>query len=161
MYDQLQDCFSRFNSEDTIKESMHANETQINESLNQAVSRCCPKFKLFGSSMTLNTRVSSVLCKRNDGFDKYYHHLYKQLNINQQDCKQYYLEKGINALHDMKTKHYQKAVSKDYRRKRKHNIEAKKREQIFAARTEKQIGTYGSGKAFDSDSEKEDTVQKN
>ena len=155
MYDQLKNCFARFNSEEAIKESMHKHETQINKSLNQEVSRSCPKFKLLGTSMTLKTRVNTVLCKRNNGYKQYYEQALKKLHINQKDCKQYHFDNGVVRQHETKLMHYRKIISKDYRRKRKHKIEAMKREQVLDSRIEKVQGTYGSGKAFENDSDAE------
>ena len=82
MYDQLLDCFAKFRTSEAIQESIHRYETQINESLNQAISRTCPKFKLFGTTMTLTNRISKVVCTRNLSFKRYYDTIFEKLSTN-------------------------------------------------------------------------------
>ena len=41
---KLSDCLATFNTEESIRESMHPYDTQLNESLNQSIGQICPKF---------------------------------------------------------------------------------------------------------------------
>ena len=161
MYQQLKECFEPFATEKSIRESLHPFETNLNEALMNAIQRTCPKFKLLGTSMTLTTRVCKVLCTRNMGFKNYITTVLKNLNVNQLECKQYYFDKAIVRIDRNKIRNYRNQQSRDYLRKRKHKKEASKREQVLSARTEKKVGTYGSGAAFENnDSENEDKKNK-
>mmetsp|Transcript_35972 Transcript_35972/g.41699 ORF Transcript_35972/g.41699 Transcript_35972/m.41699 type:complete len:165 (+) Transcript_35972:143-637(+) len=111
MYIQLQEIFDKFGSEESIKESMHLFETQLNEALNQAIGQTCPKFKLLGTSMTLTTRVSKVLFVRNIGYKGYYAQVFEALRINQQDCKQHYFDTAITRINRNKIRNYSGKMS--------------------------------------------------
>ena len=141
--------------EETIKESLYLFKTNLNEAANQAVGRTCPKFKLLGTSMTLKTRVCKVASTRNMGYKKYIDAVLKALHVNQLDCQQHYFDKAIIRMDQTKIKNYRKQQTREYKQIRKHKIEAAKREQVFAARTEKKVGTYGSGLAFEKNDETE------
>ena len=54
-YKQLVTSLSRFQTSEALKESMYDMDTQANEALNQAVAQFCPKYKHFGTTMTLST----------------------------------------------------------------------------------------------------------
>ena len=55
MYSQLKESVARFQTEQNVIECLHKYGTQSNEGLNMSVSRYIPKFKHYGTSMSLNT----------------------------------------------------------------------------------------------------------
>lgn len=60
-YNQLTEAVETFTTDENIKEMLHTFDTQQNEALNMTVSRYVPKFKHFGTTMALNTRVRCVI----------------------------------------------------------------------------------------------------
>ena len=57
MYQQLKDAVEPFQTEQQVRETLHNYDTQHNEAMNMAVSRYVPKFKHYGTTMALDTRV--------------------------------------------------------------------------------------------------------
>ena len=76
----------------------------------QAIGPPCPKFKLLGTTMTLRTRVCKVLCTQNIGFKKNIATVLKELNDNQLEYKQYYFDKLLSELTEIKSKILQSTV---------------------------------------------------
>jgi len=111
MYMQLQEIFEKFGSEESIEELMHLFEIQLNEALDQAIGQTCPNFKLLGTSMTLTTRVSKVLCLQNIGYKGYYDQVFEALCINQQDCEQHYFDTAITWINRNKIRNYSGKMS--------------------------------------------------
>ena len=75
MYEQLCSAVARFQTKKNILECLHKYDTQQNESLNMSVSRYVPKFKHFGTTMALDTRVRCVIGVRNLGYANFYNTL--------------------------------------------------------------------------------------
>ena len=72
MYQQLCSAVERFQEDENVRECLHMFNTQINESLNMCVSRYVPKFKHFGGTMALDSRVRCVIGVHNLGYANYY-----------------------------------------------------------------------------------------
>ena len=70
-YKQLCAAVERFQSDENIRECLHPYNTQLNESLNMCVSRYVPKFKHFGTTMSLDSRVRCVIGVHNVGYANY------------------------------------------------------------------------------------------
>lgn len=130
-------------------ESMHALDTQLNEALNMAVARSCPKFKHLGQTMTLTTRVSIVALVRNCGYAGFYQIMMDKMGIIQETnsiCRNFIVK------HDQaRTRKRAREATAEYKRVRKFAIEAMKRESVLEARTGD--NDYGAGIAFDDDAE--------
>ena len=60
-YHQLTEAVRTFTTDEIIKETLHDFDTQQNEALNMAVSRYVPKFKHYGTTCALDTRVRCVI----------------------------------------------------------------------------------------------------
>ena len=125
-----------------MEENMHPNNTQTKESLNNAVGRLCLKFKQFGTTLTLTTRVNIVVSILNTGFKAFYNKLFQELGI-QQSCNKC-LSNRIVRLDKLKRNNAIRKTTIDYIPQYKHDIQPKKREQNLEERTSTKVGTYGS-----------------
>ena len=72
MHKQVSLAIERFQDEEHVKECLHLNDTNINESLNMSVSRLVPKFKHYGTTMALDSRIRLVLGVHNLGYAEFY-----------------------------------------------------------------------------------------
>ena len=79
MYTQLSDAVKVFQTEDNVKECLHNYDTQLNEAMNMAVSRYVPKFKHYGTTMALDTRIRCVIGSHNMGYQGFYLALLRNL----------------------------------------------------------------------------------
>ena len=78
MYQQLNDAIEVFKSEENVKETLHDYSTQQNEALNMAVSRYVPKFKHFGTTTSLDTRIRCAIGTHNVSHRTFYSTLLKK-----------------------------------------------------------------------------------
>ena len=129
MYCQLCSTLEKFQTPTALQESMHFHDTQLNESLNQSISRMCPKFKHFGASMTLSTRVHLVAIIRNIGYKACYNQLLQALQILPQSNK--YFFEFIDKHDKVRRDQYARNVSAEYMRARKHKTKAKYENKCF------------------------------
>lgn len=135
---------------DVLAESLHEYDTQTNEALNMAVGRRCPKFKHIGHTMTLATRVSSVVCIKNCGFKRYHDFMAERVKMRQPTEYSNFIQRYDSRRADKKIRD----ASHEFKRKRKHKIEAMKREQVLEKRTDQ--GDYQSGIANQLSDDEED-----
>ena len=148
MYSQIQKVVQNFSAIDTLKESMHSYSTQKNEALNQSIARVAPKFKHFGATLTLNTRISLVIAITNEGYATFYLQLLPQL-VNLTIDNNRIVQSGIQQIEKMRQKNLNRKASKEFKRARKHKIQAKISSQVYEERTSqrKKYGTYGTNQA--------------
>ena len=106
--------------------------------------------------MTLTTRVNIVISIRNAGFNAFYTTLLTALGMLAEDGQNTHLKHGLERIDQMKTMHARATASAAYKRTRKYNNEAKKKEQVLEERTSKPTGDYGSGIGFVSDDQDSD-----
>ena len=66
-----------------IAESIHDFDTQLNEALNMAIARACPKFKHMGQTLTLQTRVAMIASIKNKGYKNYHDGISDKLQMQQ------------------------------------------------------------------------------
>jgi len=123
----------------------HPFDTQINEAMNNAVSRRCPKNKVFAGSGGLQYRVASVAGQHTQGATQYTRNVYKQCGMQ------------MSALQESFWRQKEKRRSDDGAYKAQFKRKRKRSEKIHAARFEtvkqerqdnKSGKTYGSGVAL-------------
>jgi len=78
MFKQLEQALLRFKEKSMVKDCLHQNNTQMNESLNLRISKYAPKNKHFGASTSLDTRISTVVAVVNMGYTEFYNTLIDQ-----------------------------------------------------------------------------------
>ncbi len=99
MYEQLTHAVERFQTEDNVKECLHKYDTQHNEGLNMSVSRYVPKFKHYGTSMSLDTRVRCVIGSHNMGYTTYYKTMLTKLGcLEEKDNENRPISSGIARI---------------------------------------------------------------
>ena len=103
-----------------------------------------PKFKHFGATMTLTTRVCVAVGIHNMGIKGFYNGVFHTLGMNDDDYYQP-IQHAIDRLHCNKTTSSQRKSSLEYKRKRTHQPDALKWEQVAQKRREVVQGTYQSG----------------
>ena len=64
-----------------LEESQHTGNTQINEALNQSISKYAPKNKYLGSTMTLTHRVHVAVGIHNLENLTFWEHVYQELEF--------------------------------------------------------------------------------
>ena len=150
MYSQIEKVVQNFNGMDTLKESIHSYSTQKNEALNQCIARVAPKFKHFGATLTLQTRIFLVIAIANEGYSTFYGKLLPQL-VNLNVHNQHIVHNGIQKIEKVRQKNMNRKASTQFKRARKHKIRAKIKEQVYEERIskEKNYGTYESGFNFE------------
>ena len=80
MYKQLCDAVRRFQTKETIAECLHPFNTQKNEAFNQMVARMVPKFKHFGTTPVLDTRIAVAASVCNIGYTAFYDKLINRIS---------------------------------------------------------------------------------
>ena len=64
-----------------LKALHHPFDIQMNEAMNNAVARRCPKNKMFAGSQSLVYRVASVAVQQTKGANKYMSDVYERLGM--------------------------------------------------------------------------------
>lgn len=150
MYQQLTDAVARFQTEKNIRECLHKYDTQINEGLNMTVSRYVPKFKHYGTTMSLDTRIRCVIGQHNMGYANYYSTLLKNLGCIENNDDKSYLSQGIARIGQTKYNNRIHKQKVDVKRRRKYGQLAKTTKQILEERIDRaqKMGTYEAGVAI-------------
>ena len=99
----------------------HRFDTQINEAMNNAMSRRCSKNKVFAGSGGLQYRVALVAGQHTQGAIKYTKDLYKQCGME------------MSQLHESFRKQKEKRQNKDAAYKAQFKRKSKQNEKIHAA----------------------------
>ena len=135
-------AYSPFIQPHRLQESLHPYDTQLNESLNQKVSKYAPKTKCFSTSMALTYRISIAIGVHNLGHLRFWEEVFSDLGI----------DMSINLRNYLFRKDKAKENKKEYQsrpeRKRKRNQEKfdKIQEDLKKLKKDKKRGaTYGSG----------------
>ena len=132
MYEQLKKAVERFQTKENIVECLHKYDTQQNEGLNMSVSRYVPKFKHYGTSMSLDTRIRCVVGTHNMGYSTFYSTLLANLGcIEKRDGENRHLSSGITRIGKTKLRHRTYKQKLEVKRRRKHGQQARTRQQIF------------------------------
>ena len=147
MYQQIASAVERFQDDEHVKECLHLNDTNINESLNMSVSRLVPKFKHFGTTMALDSRVRLVLGVHNLGYAEFYLTLLHNLGCLDEMAIQQPISTSITRLSTRKMYMGTKKKTVEYKRRRKHGREAKTKQQLYEEGIDraKNLGTYATG----------------
>ena len=151
MYDQLKSSVARFQTEKNVTECLHKYDTQSNEGLNMSVSRYVPKFKHYGTSMSLDTRVRCVIGTNNMGYTTYYKTLLTNLGcLEERDDESSNLSSGITRIGKTKSSNKIHKQKQEVKRRRKHSMQARTRQQVLEERTDRaeNMGTYRAGIAI-------------
>ena len=151
MYEQLTNAVKKFQSDENVKECLHKYDTQHNEALNMSVSRYVPKFKHYGTSMSLDTRVRCVIGAHNMGYTTYYKTLLTKLGcLAESDNENCHLSSGIIRIGKRKSCNKKYKQQLHVKRKRKHGQLAKTKQQLYEERVDraKKLGTYETGVAI-------------
>ena len=151
MYKQLTDAVARFQSEKNIKECLHKYDTQINEGLNMTVSRYVPKFKHYGTTMSLDTRIRCVVGQHNMGYATYYSTLLKNLGcLENNDDDKSPLSQGLIRMNQTKLNNRLHKKKVEVKRRRKYGQLAKTRKRLLEERIDRaeKKGTYEAGVAI-------------
>ena len=100
MYQQLLQVLERFQTDDNIRDCLHKYDTQMNEGLNMSVSRYVPKFKHYGTTMSLDTRLRCVIGQHNMGYESYYKTLLYNLGCLEEeyDSEYCHISSGIARI---------------------------------------------------------------
>ena len=156
-YNQMHKVVQKFSSYGKLCESIHDGDTQKNEALNTAIARVAPKFKHFGGTMTLPTRINLVAAVTNMGYREFYMNFLPMLGLSVADL-QSDLVTGITRYDSNKRKNYERKISVEYKRQRRHKIKAKIRQQVYNLRVSERMnyGDYNSGHVFRDDEDVND-----
>jgi hypothetical protein len=107
----------------------HPFDTQMNEGMNNAVSRRCPKNKVLAGSGGLKYRVASVAGQQTQGVTKYNKDEYKRCGMKMSQLQESFWKQKEKRRNDGA------AYKAQFNQKRKQN-EMKRNEKIHAARFE-------------------------
>ena len=151
-YQQLTDAVKCFQEEENVKECLHNFDTQQNEALNMAVSRYVPKFKHYGTTMALDTRIRCVISSHNMGYRDFYLALLTDLGCtDDNNLKSRMISSGIAKVNDTRIQNKKRKQLPSVKRKRQYGVLAKTKQEIFEQRVDRanKLGTYQSGIAID------------
>ena len=156
-FHQLKNVFDKFSSFDKLCESIHDGSTQKNEGLNNAIARVAPKFKHYGATMTLKTRIFLVAAIANIGYKEFYLNFLPMLGIAVNDDSNDFMT-GITRFDINKKNNYVRKISADYKRKRRYQIKAKIRQQVYEqiVSERQNYGDYASGVALEDEAPQDD-----
>ena len=165
MYEQLISGLERFQTKRSIEECLHPFDTQKNESINQQIARFVPKFKHFGTTTALDTRVATVVGIVNYGYEKFYNELIDQIGIFNKTNRPF-ISIGISQLNQCKLNNQQLKKKQEYMRQRSHGKDAKQRQEVYEERIDEieNLGTYGTAVCFEtneSNKQKQTTTKTN
>ena len=155
MYLQLGESLQKFQKKENVRECFHSFDTQKNEAVNNVIARVAPKFKHFGTTPALDTRICTVVGSTNMGYKKFYNDLIKLL-VNSEAITDTVIAKGIKRIDLIKNNNCKRKKTKKNKRDRTHGKESKSKKEVYEARIddEKNMGTYkGSIAVNDSDDE--------
>ena len=164
-YHQLTEAVRTFTTDEIIKETLHDFDTQQNEALNMAVSRYVPKFKHYGTTCALDTRVRCVIGSHNMGYKDFYLSLLINLGcLNDTSIETTLISTGISRINETRKQNKRIKALPDVKRRRQHGLLAKTKQQIYEERVDRasKMGTYKTGIAIDFDvteNKKENTRQ--
>ena len=149
-YEQMCLAVERFQTDENIKECLHSYDTQYNESLNNSVARYAPKFKHYGTTMSLESRVRLVIGVHNSGYSNYYLTLLTFLGCIGKSDEDRLLFNGIHRISKTKLNNQQMKQTATYKRKRKHGQMARTKQQLYEEGVDRanKMGTYESGIAI-------------
>ena len=159
MLDQLEESVRKFQTKENVKECLHSFDTQKNEAVNNLIARVAPKFKHFGTTPALDTRVSTVAGTTNMGYKEYYINLLHML-VNSESITGSVIEAGIKRTDRIKQNNRKRKSTNKNKRDRTHGKESRSKRAVFEERIddEKNMGTYkGSIAMNDSDDEEKTT----
>ena len=143
MYSQLKQVVARFQERDSIAECLHQFNTQKCEAFNNVVARFAPKFKHFGTTPVLDTRLATVVAINNIGYQAYYSRLLHE-TLEPTNTKPFVFT-GIQKIHKKKTLNSKHKKYINTIRKRIHGKEAKAAREVLELRIDaaEKLGTYG------------------
>ena len=116
-----------------------------------SVSRYVPKFKNYGTSMSLDTRVRCVIGSHNMGYTTYYKTLLCKLGcLEENDDKNCHISSGISRIGKAKSSNKEYKQQVHVKRKRKYGQLAKTKQQLFEEGVDRarKLGTYETGVAI-------------
>jgi len=145
MYKQVKSSISKFQTKELVIDCLHNFDTNVNESLNILVARMCPKFKHFGASNSLHTRVCIVAGIHNIGYENFYVNTLSNLGIidsNNIDL----ISSNITRINSTKQQDRKRRKTLEFKRSRLYGKRAKTRTQVYEERVdrERKAGTYGT-----------------
>ena len=157
MYEQINESLSKFQTKENVRECLHSFDTQKNESVNNAIARVAPKFKHFGTTPALDTRISTVVGYTNMGYEEYYRTLLCML-VNSDSIKGSLIESGIKRTGKIKDDNKKRKRTKKFKRDRTHGKESKTQREVYEARIDKKnnMGTYKGSIAMNDSSDDDD-----
>ena len=143
MYLQIKECLSKFQTIDNVGECLHSFDTQKNEAINNAIARVVPKFKHFGTTPALDTRISTVMGCTNMGYAEYFLSLICML-VNSESIKGSLIESGIKRTCKIKDNNRKRKSTNKYKRDRTHGKESKTKREVYESRIDEKnnMGTY-------------------
>ena len=77
LYDQMKGAYQPYITPERCMESLHCHDTQLNEALNSLVAKYAPKNRSYGTTMSLNNRISIVIGIHNLGHYRYWKNVFE------------------------------------------------------------------------------------
>ena len=74
-------AYAPYTTLELIRESQHPYDTQLNESLNNVISKFAPKNRNYAHSMSLSNRIAIVIGCHNYGNLKFWREVYASLDL--------------------------------------------------------------------------------
>ena len=143
VYKQIKSEYEKFVTEERLKECYHNFDTQLNESLNNAIAKVAPKNRTYCKSLSLSARVHIVIGIQNYGYKKYWNTLVtKKLGIEMSESFRNFLQKREKDLNRHKS--YQKELR--VKRMRIENYLKKMNAEIAKQLKDKQRGATYEGR---------------
>ena len=146
LYSQILNAYAPYTTPERIAESNHPYDTQLNESLNNVVSRYAPKNRTYGTTMSLSNRIAIVIGVHNLGHLGFWKEVYHLIGLPMStDLHNNLLRK--DGRKDLKRKYNEKKEVKSKRAKKNHDkTKDMIKKQIADA---KRGATYRSGIALE------------
>ena len=145
IFNQLNEIFERFTTDEKLLESLHHGDTQANESFNNQLAYLAPKSVNYSQSKSLHFRLAIAICFNNNGYEYTWTQIFNTIGM----------PLGSKTIEHLKIKDKRKqnkvdkSQTPDFKRKRQHKTNAKILERIYEERRiiENNLGDYGPGLA--------------
>lgn len=97
-YEKMKEIWKKFTSESRLRECWHTFDSQMNESMNFAVTRRAPKSRTYATTLSLRNRVLICVGEHNLGLDTYWCRVFDSMSIDIGRSLRNYLEKKQNDI---------------------------------------------------------------
>ena len=139
-YLAVRTALAKYSTKEILLESLHNYDTQMNECLNNVITKYAPKTKHYSGSASLVLRIAHAICNTNEGFKTYIIAIFNKLGI----ATNKELLRSLTRIVLVRDRNKLLKKKQFIKRKRKHGQEEKQQSQVL----DEGMLTYGKSMRF-------------